>query len=157
MQAFRLNGLLTLTYDLLRRHGLGIYVLFLSAGIFLTTAVAVFDPDGLRARMTGAARPAEGAGLIELVLLDPASYLSSVLYTCVMTIAFLRLWIAEHGEDEFLAPRGQTMRENLVMLIILQAIADMVFTLSLLTLLPLSAFVAAVTMGLLPAVKSRPA
>jgi hypothetical protein len=120
--------------------------------VLLTTAVALLDPAGLRLRMTGAARAPDGTGLIELVLLSPSSYLSSALYTCVMAAAFLRLWLAEFGDADLLPARGQSTRGDLVMLIVLQAIADMAFTLSLLSFMPLSAFVAAVTMGLMPAV-----
>jgi len=152
MDAFRLNGLLTDTYVLMRRHGLSAYLYFLAAGILLTTAVALFDPQALRRQTTGTPAPDSGDGLVELVLLAPSSYLSSMLFTCVMSIAFLRIWDIEMGPDAYRAPRGQSMRDNLVMLLILQTIADMVFTLSLLSIMPMAALVAALTMGLLPAV-----
>ena len=152
MEQFRLNGLITDSLQLFRRHGLGIYLDFLAAGVLLTTYVALANPETLRARMSGV-RPDGSAGLIELVLLQPGSYVSSAIFSLVMAGAFLRLWRAEFGfQDTALVNPEQSLRQSLVMLVLLQMVADMVFTLTLLTILPVAAVIAALTMGLLPAI-----
>ena len=149
MEQFRLNGLITDTMVLMRRHGLDIYIQFMLAGVLVTTHFALADPERMRAQMTGALQPDEDAAIVELVLFNPGSYITSAIYTCVMATAFLRLWRQEFGLPDL--PEG-AMKARLIVLVFLQMIADIAFTLSLLVFLPLSAFVAVMTMGLVPAI-----
>jgi len=145
-----LHALLGRTMALMRVHGLGLYIDYLAVTLLLSTFGALADPEGLRARLSGA-QTTPPTGMIEAVVSSPATYSSSIAFSLVTAIAFLRVWQAEQGSP---TPQDARLllRLNLGPLILLQIVADIAFTLSLFALFLPAMVVASLTMFLTPAV-----
>lgn len=138
-------------FALFRRHGFGLYFDYLAAMIVLSTFGALANPDGLRARLTGTL-PEGVDTLHELILFNPGSYASSVVFTLVSATAFLRIWWREEGYAPDPGERRAIFVANIMPLIVLQLAADLAFTLALYAFFIPAILVAALTMFLIPAV-----